>query len=151
MVAEPRKYKPVLLSCKAKVPLTLSILPLRWLFSHLVMPNYWDPMDCMARQAPPSMGFPRQEYWSGLPFLFPGALPDPGVAPMSPALAGGFLPRPPFIGVTLRLNLANGLESRPEQELLTTIPLYWVLVTAQPKGRNRHPWGLLPIGEPSHC
>ena len=34
--------------------------------------------------------FPRQEYWSGLPFPPPGDLPDPGIEPMSPALAGGF-------------------------------------------------------------
>ena len=37
------------------------------------------------------MGFPRQEYWSGLPFHSPGHLPDPGVKPMSPALPVGFL------------------------------------------------------------
>ena len=40
-----------------------------------------------------SMGFPRQEYWSGLPFPSSGDLPDPGIEPaslMSPALAGGF-------------------------------------------------------------
>ena len=36
------------------------------------------------------MGFPRQEYWSGLPFPSPGDLPDPGIEPVSPALAGGF-------------------------------------------------------------
>ena len=42
-------------------------------------------MDC----SPPgflSMGFPRQEYWSRLPLPSPGALPDPGTEPMSPAL-----------------------------------------------------------------
>ena len=47
----------------------------------------------VARQAPPSMQLPRQEYWSGLPFPSPGNLPDPGVKPtslMSPALAGEF-------------------------------------------------------------
>ena len=47
----------------------------------------------VARQAPLSMGFPRQEDWSGLPFPPPGDLPDPGVEPaclMSPVLAGGF-------------------------------------------------------------
>ena len=38
-----------------------------------------------AYQAPPSMGFSRQEYWSGLPFPSPGALPDPGIEPGSPA------------------------------------------------------------------
>ena len=44
-------------------------------------------------QAPLSMGFPRQEYWSGLPFPSPGDLLDPGIKPSSltsPALAGGF-------------------------------------------------------------
>ena len=43
----------------------------------------------VAHQAPPSMGFPRQEYWSGLPFPSPGNLPDPGIEHNSPALAGG--------------------------------------------------------------
>ena len=37
-----------------------------------------------------SMGFPRQEYWNGLPFPSPGDLLDPGIEPMSPALAGRF-------------------------------------------------------------
>ena len=44
-------------------------------------------------QAPLSMGFSRQEYWSGLQFPSPGDLPDPGIEPMSlvsPALAGRF-------------------------------------------------------------
>ena len=43
----------------------------------------------VARQAPLSLGFPRHEYWSGLPFLTLGDLPDPGIepaSPMSPAL-----------------------------------------------------------------
>ena len=44
----------------------------------------------VAPQIPLSMGFSRQEYWSGLPLPFPGDLPDPGIEPMSPALAGGF-------------------------------------------------------------
>ena len=47
----------------------------------------------VAHQAPLSMGFSRQEYWSGLPCRLPGHLPDPGIEPtslMSPALAGGF-------------------------------------------------------------
>ena len=48
----------------------------------------------VAHQAPLSMNFSRQEYWSGLPFPSPGDLPDSGIEPMSavsPALAGGFL------------------------------------------------------------
>ena len=40
----------------------------------------------VARQAPLSMGFPRQQYWSGLPFLPPGSLLDPGIEPVTPAL-----------------------------------------------------------------
>ena len=44
----------------------------------------------VACQAPLSMGFPRQEYWSGFPFPSPGDFPDPGIKPTSPALAGGF-------------------------------------------------------------
>ena len=40
----------------------------------------------VARQAPLSMGFSRQESWSGLPFPFPGGLTDPGIEPRSPAL-----------------------------------------------------------------
>ena len=43
-------------------------------------------------QAPLSMGFSRQEYWSGLPFPSPGDLPDPGIEPKSPALQADDLP-----------------------------------------------------------
>ena len=43
-----------------------------------------------AHQAPLSMGFSRQEYWSGLPCPSPEDPPDPGIKPTSPALAGGF-------------------------------------------------------------
>ena len=41
------------------------------------------------------MGFLRQEYWNGLPFSSAGDLPDPGILPMSPALAGGFFSTEP--------------------------------------------------------
>ena len=44
----------------------------------------------VAHQALLSMGFPRQEYWNGLPFSTPGDLPDPGIELASPALAGKF-------------------------------------------------------------
>ena len=40
----------------------------------------------VARQAPLSMGFPRQEFWSGLPFPSPGELPDPGMESTSSAM-----------------------------------------------------------------
>ena len=52
-------------------------------------PTLCNPMD----YSPPGSsvcGFPRQEYWSGLPFPSPGELPDPGMEPVSSALAGGF-------------------------------------------------------------
>ena len=50
----------------------------------------------VARQAPLSMGFSKQEYWNGLPFPSPGKLPDPGIKPGSPALqASSLLNEPP--------------------------------------------------------
>ena len=48
-------------------------------------------MDC-SPQAPLSMGFSRQEYWSGLPFPSPGDLPNPGIEPGPPALQADSLP-----------------------------------------------------------
>ena len=49
-----------------------------------------------AHQAPLAMGFPRQEYWSGLPFPSPRDLPDLGIKPMSPALqTDSLLSEPP--------------------------------------------------------
>ena len=46
----------------------------------------------IALQAPLSMGFSKQEYWSGLPFPSAGDLPNPGIAPWSPALQADSLP-----------------------------------------------------------
>ena len=50
------------------------------------------PMDCVAPQSPLSMGFSRQEYWSGLPCPSPGALSDPGIEHGSPTLQADSLP-----------------------------------------------------------
>ena len=51
----------------------------------------------VAYQASPSLGFSRQEYWSGLPFPSPGDLPDPGIKPGSPALeADALTSEPPY-------------------------------------------------------
>ena len=71
------------------------------------MSDSYDPVDLVARQAPLSMGFSRQEHWSGLPFPSPGDLPDPGIKPGSPALQADSLPtelrgKP---GLTIRLCL----------------------------------------------
>ena len=49
----------------------------------------------VAYQAPPSMGFSRQEYWSGLPLPSPGDLPDSGIKPRSPALRADALTSEP--------------------------------------------------------
>ena len=49
----------------------------------------------VARQVPPSIGFSRQAYWSGLPFPPPGDLPDQGIEPRSPALQADALPSEP--------------------------------------------------------
>ena len=54
--------------------------------SHWIMSDSCDLMHC---SRPPSYVH-RQEYWSGLPFPPPGDLPDPGIEPPSPTLAGGF-------------------------------------------------------------
>ena len=67
------------------------------------MPDPFATLRIVAHQAPLSMGFSWQEYWSGLPFPPPEDLPDPGIEPASPvslALAGGFFitesPRKPL-------------------------------------------------------
>ena len=80
-----------------------------WLFATL-----WT----IACQAPLSIGFSRQEYWSGLPYPPPGDLPDPGVEPtslMSSALAGGFFTTSTNLGspITIyRASLAHWLITR---------------------------------------
>ena len=53
-------------------------------------------MDYIVHQAPQSMGFPRQEYWSGLTFPSPGDLPNPGIKPESPALVDRFFTTEPL-------------------------------------------------------
>ena len=58
---------------------------------------FWPPR-LLACQAPLSMELSRQEYWSGLPFPTPGDLPDPGIKPKSPSLAGGFFTTAPVLG-----------------------------------------------------
>ena len=49
----------------------------------------------VTHQAPLCIGFPRQGYWSELPFPFPEALPNTGIEPVSPALAGSFFTTEP--------------------------------------------------------
>ena len=62
----------------------------------------------VAHQVPLSMGFSRQECWSGLPFPSPGDLPNPGIKPASPTLAGGFFTTEPPGKPRLSLEASNG-------------------------------------------
>ena len=70
--------------------LGILIMLLSLLFSHSVMFNSFVTPWTVAHQASLSIGFPREEYWSGLPISSPGDLPDPGIEPRFPALAGRF-------------------------------------------------------------
>ena len=72
--------------CVSLAECVLSCFSCVWLFVTL-----WT----IAHQVPLSMGFSRQEYWSGLPFPSPGDLPNPWIEPMFFILAGGFLPLVP--------------------------------------------------------
>ena len=62
----------------------------------------------VAHQAPPSMGFSRQEYWSGLPSPSPGDLPDAGIEPGSPALQEDAWPQ---------VNNREGTQPHPSTEI----------------------------------
>ena len=71
----------------------------------------------VAYQAPPSMGFSRQQYWSGLPFPSPGDLPNPGIEPRSPAFQADALtsepPGKPILGYSWLINsviLVSGVQ-----------------------------------------
>ena len=69
-----------------------------------------NPMDCSLLGSSLSMGFPRQEYWSGLPFPPPGDLSDPGIEPVSPVWQVNSLPlshlgSPPYLDTTLKKDL----------------------------------------------
>ena len=59
------------------------------------MSNSFVTLWTVACQAPLSTGFPRQEYWSGLPFPSPGDPPDPEIEPVSPALIADFFTTEP--------------------------------------------------------
>ena len=85
-----------------------------------------------ARQAPLSMEFSRQEYWSGLPFPSPGDLPDPGIKPRAPGLQADSLPSEPlgkpYVFVILRYKESNseiaaqGRKEEIEAEPVDTVP-----------------------------
>ena len=75
-----RTLRDILALCCAQVLCVVQLFTTPWTVAH---------------QAPLSMGLPRQEYWSGLPFPSPGDLPDRGIKPRSPALQADSLPSKP--------------------------------------------------------
>ena len=88
-----------------------------------------DPMDCSC-QAPLSMGFSRQEYWSELPCLPPGDLPDPGIertSVASPALAGRFF-------TTSTTREAQHRAGAAAAKSLQLCPTLWHPVDSSPPG-----------------
>ena len=93
--SQPRNQPGGLLHCRQILyQLSYQWSPV-WKWSHSVMSDSLWPHSHKAYQAPLSMGFSRQEYWSGLPFPFPGDLPDPGIEPSSPILQADALPSEP--------------------------------------------------------
>ena len=94
-------------------------------------------MDC-SRQAPLSLKFSRQEYWSRLPFLSPGDLSDPGIKARSPALQANTLPpKPPpgnrsHSGCVLMVNAGSSWEGQkhPTPCLLRTLTPNWCAINS---------------------
>ena len=79
-----------------KATITLIPKPDSKVLAAPLCPALCNPMDCRPPQAPLSMGFSRQEYWSGLPCASPGDLPDSGIESRSPALQADSLPSEPL-------------------------------------------------------
>ena len=96
---EHKLVQPLFLENSVEIPLktgnrTAILSELNWVksLSHVwLFATPWT----VGHQAPPSVGFSRQEYWSGLPFPSPGDLPDPGIELRSPALQADTLTSEP--------------------------------------------------------
>ena len=88
------------------------------------------------------MEFSRQKYWSGLPFPPPGDLPDLGIEPMSPALAGGFFTTEPPGKPFLLMNWANFQVSTMYLSLFPLYPVLSLFVLLSV-------WGGWPVGTSS--
>ena len=88
------------------------------------------------------MGFPRQQYWSGLPFPLLGDIPEPGVEPTSPVWAGGFFTteqpgKPMDIN---EFNVMRKLLSSPELSAQGLVPLRWGCALPSPNAPVLTPW-----------
>ena len=91
----------------------------------------------ITHQAPLSMGFPRLEYWSGLPFPSPGHLPDSGIRPMSPALTDVWVL---YHGATL--------EAHNQPQPLLNCSKDWALhQVSTVKGQGERHWGRINWGQ----
>ena len=101
-----------------------------------------DPTDC-SPQAPLSLRFPRQGYWSGLRFLLQEDLPDPGIKPASPALAGRFLttepPGKPSAFTTKRNTLNQSLWSYQDFTAIPILDLYLICLASSAGLLSRMP------------
>ena len=86
--------------------------------------------------APLSVGFSRQEYWSGLPFPSPGDLPNPGIKPGSPALQADSLPTEPLgkLMWTLKQSDSNELFYETEIDSWTQKANLWLLKGDEEEG-----------------
>ena len=102
------------------IPVHAQLLSRVWLFA---IPR------TVACQASLSMEFPSQEYWRGLPFPFPRALPNPGIKPASPALAGGFyfLTTEP-LGEILRVCKISSKEVKKKKMMVPKVKAPWPLL-----------------------
>ena len=93
------------------------------------------------RQAPLSLEFSRQEYWSGLPFPPPGDLLDPGIKFASPALTGGFFttetPGKPIFPHRVRLNPCNH-EGKPSRDSQSSSFRPLLMNSSEPRNFTGH-------------
>ena len=122
------------------------------LFCHSVVSDSFATSWTAACQAPFSMGFPRQESWSGLPFPPPGALPNPGIKLLSPVLTGGFFttapPGRPFpelkaLPAAVTLNMTEGWARR------VTVRFSAASLNAQPLKQGSHTVLSVQVSKPA--
>ena len=106
-----------------------------------VMSDSVQPLWTVPRQAPLSMEFSRQEYWSGLPFPSPGDLPDPGIKPQSLALhADSLLLEPPGKPKTVSRHCqksAMGGKSHIHKNLASH---FFSFILRDFQAKEAHPW-----------
>ena len=93
-------------------------------FNCSVVSNSFATLWTIDHQVPLSVGFPRQEYWSGLPFPSSGDLPNPRIKSVSPALAGGFFTTEPPEKPPIHL-VAQSVKNLPTVQEIQVPSLSW--------------------------